>query len=227
MPEFNFDSNVNTSFYTAVQLKTLCSAISELSSEKQIKLVVNNDLIDTSYDFKEVIRQPISLDIENDEFTTISTCILNDLIYICLVQEPSLPDVCPLLKKCILTCFGDVSYEFRIFKSNTASHIYNLNLMSRENSFFLLSFLIVDDINHKAYLILKDILHDEWKKFDVSFEHINGSSDNSFYMLISILIKEIIVYKGSMKTLNELGISYDGLSGIDEDHLKLIEMLFI
>jgi hypothetical protein len=227
MSEFNFDSNVNTSFYNTEQLKFLCSAISELSSEKKIKLVVNNDLIDTSYTYKEVIRQPRSLDIETDPFTTISTCILNDLIYICLAQETSFPDVYPLLKKCILTCFGDVNYEFRIFKNNTASHIYNINLMSHKHSFMLLSFLIVDDINQKASLILKDIMYDEWKKFDVPFETVNGCLDKSFYMLVSILIKEIIVYKGSIKTLNDLGISYDGLSGIDDEHLKLIEMLFV
>lgn len=226
MPEFNFDSNVNTSFYTTEQLKTLCTAISELSSEKQSKLVVNNYLIDTSYTYKEVIRQPKSLDIENNQFTSISTCILNDLIYICLEKE-TLPDAYPLLKKCILTCFGDVSYEFSIFKNNTASHIYNLNLLSHKNSFMLLSFLIVDDINQKATLILKDIMYDEWKNFDVPFESVNGSSDNYFYMLLSILIKEIILYTGSIKTLNDLGISYDGLSGIDDEHLKLIEMLFV
>jgi hypothetical protein len=226
MPEFNFDSNVNTSFYTIEQLKTLCSAISELSSEKQSKLVVNNYLIDTAYTYKEVIHQPTSLDIENDQFTTITTCILNDLIYICLAQETSLPDAYPLLKKSILTCFGDMSYEFRIFKNNTASHVYNLNLMSHKNSFMMLSFLILDDINQKATIILKDIMYDEWKTFDVPFETV-GSSDNCFYMLVSVLVKELIVYTGSVKTLNDLGISYDGLSGIDDEHLKLIEMLFI
>lgn len=226
MPEFNFDSNVNTSFYTIEQLKTICSFISELSSENTSKIVVDNYLIDTSYTYKEVIRQPKSLDIENNQFTSISTCILNDLIYICLEKEP-LPDAYPLLKKCILTCFGGVSYEFSIFKNNTASHIYNLNLLSHKNSFMLLSFLIVDDINQKATLILKDIMYDEWKNFDVPFEAVNGSSDNYFYMMLSILIKEIILYIGSIKTLNDLGISYDGLSGIDDEHLKLIEMLFV
>jgi hypothetical protein len=70
-------------------------------------------------------------------------------------------------------------------------------------------------------------MYDEWKNFDVPFEAVNGSSDNYFYMMLSILIKEIILYIGSIKTLNDLGISYDGLSGIDDEHLKLIEMLFV